>query len=49
MEADLENYGWPYWWVAAWAQQKPVGNMLSPGDTIIITALQLVLEYVKQY
>lgn len=46
-----ENYGSPkYWWVIAWYNQKPVENMLSPGDTIIIPKpLQLVLEYVKYY
>ena len=39
-----------YWWVIAWYNQKPVENMLTIGDTIIIPKpLQSVLEYVKYY
>ena len=46
-----EYYGNPkYWWVIAWYNQKPVENMLTIGDTIIVPKpLQTVLEYVKYY
>lgn len=45
------HYGDPsYWWVIAWYNKKPVENMLTIGDTIIIPKpLQTVLEYVKNY
>ena len=46
-----EHYGnSKYWWVIAWYNQKPVENMLTIGETIVIPRpLQAVLEYVKYY
>lgn len=45
------HYGNPeYWWVIAWYNQKPVENMVTIGETIVIPKpLQTVLEYVKNY
>jgi len=46
-----EHYNNPkYWWVIAWYNQRPVENMISLGDTIIIPKpLQTVLDHVKYY
>ena len=46
-----EYYGSPgLWWIIAWYNQKPVENMLTIGDTVIVPKpLQTVLEYVKYY
>ena len=46
-----EHYGEAkYWWIIAWYNQKPIENMLSTGDTIIIPKpLQTVLEYLRYY
>ena len=45
------HYGDPsYWWVIAWYNKRPVENMVTIGETIIIPKpLQTVLEYVKNY